>query len=113
MKISGLKEKEKLQLPPMHTMQKIPVDRAHIPTVDDFAKYSHMSVVAENDGFEGEIALLLGSDVSYVTRPLEVRTGGMYEPIAMRTPLGWIPYGVSTSGSAAVATFTERLCRAC
>ena len=90
----------------MYTMDRIPVDLENVPRREDFKKYAHMNVLEEYDEFEGDIGLLLGNDVPFVAKPLEISAGGEYEPFAMRTPLGWIPHGFSCISNVAVTTLS-------
>ena len=105
-KISKLDGKETRSLPPMYTIDRIPVDLENIPRRADFKKYKHMDVLTEYDEFEGEIGLMLGNDVPFVAKPIEISAGGEYEPFAMRTPLGWIPHGFSSISNVAVTALS-------
>ena len=105
-KVSKLDGKETRSLPPMYTIDRIPVDLENIPRRADFKKYKHMDVLTEYDEFEGEIGLMLGNDVPFVAKPIEISAGGEYEPFAMRTPLGWIPHGFSSISNVAITNLS-------
>ena len=104
--VSKLNGKETRDLPPMNTIARIPVDFGNIPRREDFAKYRHMDVLEDFNAFDGEIGLLLGNDVPFITKPLDISAGGEYEPFAMRTALGWIPHGFSCISYVAVTTLS-------
>ena len=106
LQVTKLHGGEYISLPDMYTRDRIPVEHSNIPKKDDFKAYKHMDVLEDYDAFEDDIALLLGSDVSVAEHSLETRTGGIYEPSAMLTPIGWIPRGFSNTSNAAVTNFS-------
>ena len=106
LQVAKLNSREMRSLPSMYTRDRIPVDLENIPRRDDFKDYKHMDVLEDYDAFEGEIALLLGNNVSVVSHTLDTRTGGKHEPSATLTPLGWIPHGFSSVSNAAVTALS-------
>ncbi|XP_048578061.1 uncharacterized protein LOC116619333 [Nematostella vectensis] len=56
-------------------------------------RYAHLcDVPVENTG-NGTVDVLLGLDTAALMAPLEVRRGGVTEPYAEKTPLGWVIAG--------------------
>ena len=67
--------------------------------------HTHLHDVPIGTTGEGTVDVLLGLDAAALTIPLEVRRGEATEPVAEKTPLGWVisgPVGASSSSGARV-----------
>ena len=81
-----------MEMPPTFTLDKIPVKREDIATVEDVQSWPHLNGVPLPD-VDAEIGLMIGVNCPRLLAPIEVRSGSGNGPIACRTALGWVIYG--------------------
>ncbi|XP_050688379.1 uncharacterized protein LOC126981407 [Eriocheir sinensis] len=97
--ICDLNENNFVSLPPMYTVDKIPVSRENIIRNEDLEDWAHLRSINLPE-LEVDIGLLLGINVPQALEPMEVipstTEGG---PFATRTRLGWVVFGPSTGNA--------------
>ena len=96
MKSRNLDGSEDIDLPPLLTLQEIPLNMADIPQDQDSPLY------LQNQGVkiypvDGPIEILLGSNAAQAMEPLEVVRSQQGGPFAVRTRLGWILGGAKNA----------------
>ena len=93
MKIKDLTENTCLPLPPLLTLDEIPVHQNDIQSrVHEFKYLRDQGVNIQE--IEGEVGLLLGNNAALAMEPLEIVNSENGGPFAVRTRFGWILSGV-------------------
>ncbi|KAL0146553.1 hypothetical protein M9458_058184 [Cirrhinus mrigala] len=85
-----------LTLPTLIECNKLPDNRAEIPTPDAARNHAHLKSIARKIHTldpEAEILLLLGRDIIEVHKVLEQRSGPPHAPFAQKLALGWVIVG--------------------
>ena len=90
--LSDLNENEHIPLPPVYTINCIPVSRDDIPRVQDIEKFSYLRDI-DLPRINAGIELMIGNNVPQVMEPWEVRHSQNNGPFAIRTKLGWVING--------------------
>lgn len=93
LEISDLHSQNKIELPGVFTVDKIPVTRNNIPRKQDISRWSYLSNV-DLPEIDAEIGLLIGNNVADAYAPCEIKTGARGSPHATKTLLGWIVWNV-------------------
>lgn len=97
-----------LYLPGVVVIKALPAGlTGYAATRDEIARWDHLQDIKKNLAPLKDIELLIGQDVPWALAPLEVRAGGVKEPFAVRTRLGWTVSGpISARGHTEdIATF--------
>ena len=82
------------------TVDKIPVSLKCLPKPESLKAWSHLGDVEMPSIDSNEVGVLIGTDCPEMFWTLEERRGGKRDPVARRTPLGWIVVGPITSSEA-------------
>ena len=82
-------------------VKQLPVDKRDIPTQEDLKHWSHLcntdlKIPPLPDNYEQipKVTLMIGGNIPAASMPLETISGAIGEPYAIRSPLGWIVYGL-------------------
>ena len=82
-------------------VKQLPVDKRDIPTQEDLKQWSHLcntdlKIPPLPDNYEQipKVTLMIGGNIPAASMPLETISGAIGEPYAIRSPLGWIVYGL-------------------
>ena len=74
----------------------IPCRRDSIVTAEVLSKWSHLSHIGLPPYYDNApIGILIGYHCPQVMRPLEIATGGEYEPFGWKTSVGWCVVGAT------------------
>ncbi|KAK7944331.1 hypothetical protein WMY93_000059 [Mugilogobius chulae] len=92
LEVAALDGEEFIELPKAYTQVSMPVYIENIPTKGDIKKWPHLKHV-HLPQIEGEIELLIGTNVPKALEPLEVVCSVNGGPFAIRTKLGWTVNG--------------------
>ena len=92
MKIQGTDDTQYL-LKEIRTMNELKLPSQSVDLKEITDKYCHFKGINMKSYHEATPTLLLGLPYAYLYRSQEERTGKFNEPMAKRTPLGWIIYG--------------------
>ena len=81
----------------------IPVDEQEILTQRDINKWKHMQSVKlpkldTTQACLPKVTMMIGINVPAATTPLETRVGDIGQPYAVKSPLGWLVYGLPGRG---------------
>ena len=95
--IRDLDENHCLSLPPLLTLDTIPIELNDIPAKRDNIQYL-LDKGVEVPHLEGEVGLLLGNNAALAMEPLQIVNSQNGGPFAMKTRLGWIISGVENAG---------------
>ena len=97
--IEDLEYNNRLELPPLFVLNTIPVSSDDAPTVDDLRMWPYLieGGVHFEEGFEGEVGLLLGNNVTAATEPIEIIPSQDGGPFAIKTRYGWVLGGAIRS----------------
>ena len=84
------------ELPPLYTLDTIPVTKDDIPSADDVSRWPYLldSEVSISDQTSVPVGLLIGSNAAAVMEPLRVIPGEDGGPYAILTRFGWTLGGV-------------------
>ena len=91
-KISDLSGTADIAMPPMYTLETIPVRLEDMATNEDLDQWVHLQDI-DLVRIDAEIGLLIGSNCPEALQPLEVRRSKDGGPFAVRTELGWVVQG--------------------
>ena len=87
-------------LPEIYIKEDMPITEEDIPKQEDLNKWTHLQSI-HLPGLQGikypvipKVSLMIGSNVPAASQPLETRTGKIGEPYAIKSPLGWLVYGI-------------------
>ena len=114
LQVGGLDCKTFIDLPTVYEKDIIPVTAQDAPKQEDLVKWKHLSSieVPDLDGIPDSIpkvTLMIGNNTPAVVTPLETQIGSLGQPYAVRTPVGWMIYGLPgknhTNGGAHGAYF--------
>ena len=107
-----------IDLPEAYLKDQIPVGKNEIPTERDLQRWKHLktlklpSLPGENNmNCIPRVTILIGVNVPAATTPLESKVGNVGEPYALRTPLGWLIYGVHGNASSNNTTTSAHFCK--
>ena len=79
-----------IPLPPLYTLDNLPVSRDEIPTQSDVDEWPHLhSISLPEAGQQVEVGLLIGNNCPKALEPLEVVSSEDGGPYAVRTAFGW------------------------
>ncbi|XP_078495844.1 uncharacterized protein LOC144751858 [Ciona intestinalis] len=93
--VTSLDGSVEIQIEDALSIDRIPVFPNPKPSAMELELLPHLRDLDLPDSSGGEVLLLIGTDVPYAHRVLEVRTGETKHPFAARTPLGWSLVGPS------------------
>ena len=86
--------KNKIALPPLYVIERIPAERSDIMSQDDIKKWPHLRALNIPE-LKSEVELLIGSNVPHAMEPWEViHAPSESNPFAIRTKLGWVVCGL-------------------
>ena len=93
MEVSDMSQTEFVSLPPVYSLQKIPVTPEDIPKQREVRAWSHLHDI-DIPEIDAEIGLMIGNDVPEVMEPWDIVHGqSPGEPFAVRTKVGWVVNG--------------------
>ena len=92
MEVSSLNEADFIELPPVYTLQKIPISQDDVPKTEDLEAWPHLHAVELQD-IDADIGLMIGNNVPEAMEPWTVVHGQPGEPFAIETKLGWVVNG--------------------
>ncbi|XP_033118261.1 uncharacterized protein LOC117117891 [Anneissia japonica] len=103
-------ENMEVELPIVYTKPSLPVQNWQIPSREDVESWKHLRGI-ELPKIDASIDILIGNNVPAAYAPREVRTGPQGSPYAIKTPLGWVAWGVMKPGvlSASHCTNLEKI----
>ena len=89
--VRGYSAERRITLPTAYTRHYIPLDRSHIPTNETAKCWPHLASIVNEVPvlMDYEVGLLTGYDCAQALAPRQVITGGVHEPYAQKTHLGW------------------------
>ena len=90
--LSDLDENEYIPLPPVYTIEYIPVSQDDMLNVQDVSKFPYLSDIYLPQ-IDAGIELMIGNNVPQAMEPWEVRHSEENGPFAIRTKLGWVVTG--------------------
>ncbi|XP_058817021.1 uncharacterized protein LOC131680319 [Topomyia yanbarensis] len=93
LKIQGGTEGRLLHLADAHTVKKLYLPQQTVNFKEVIDQYQHLRGLCAEEQVGEEPRLLIGLNNIYLFAPLESRIGGVDEPIAVRSYLGWTIYG--------------------
>ena len=91
--VVGVATGKGVRLEKVWTTETLPVTERSIPTNKDVMDWPHLRNIDIADLVDKKVTILIGSDVPEALCPLEVRTGKIGQPHAVRTLLGWTVMG--------------------
>ncbi|XP_047489107.1 uncharacterized protein LOC125039312 [Penaeus chinensis] len=91
--ISALTGNDLVALSNVHSQDNINICKGFMPSREDLNKWSHLKDL-EIPQFDGEVNLLIGNNNLEAYRPLEIISGEEYCPIAAKTRIGWVQWGL-------------------
>jgi len=102
-----------VDLPPVYTIDHIPLRPSSIPTRDMANNWSHLQRIAEDMPplLNCEPGVLIGFNCSHAFLPRECITGGDLDPFAVKTDLGWGIIGKTSPGTHSLEAEDESMCR--
>ena len=92
LQVSDMEEGEFIRLPPVYTLNKLPVCKQDVPRDEDLKRWPHLDEVDMQE-LDCDVGLMIGSNVPEAIEPWEVLHGKPGEPFAVRTKLGWTVWG--------------------
>ena len=98
--IGNLHGDEFIDLPDIYIKEDMPITKEDIPKQKDLNKWTHLQSISLPDlqGIEypviPKVSLMIGSNVPAASQPIETKTGKLGEPYAIKSPLGWLVYGI-------------------
>ena len=92
MEVSSMNEEDFIRLPPVYTLEKIPVSHDDIPKMQDLEAWPHLHDL-ELQCIDADIGLMIGNNVPECMEPWNVIHGQPGEPFAVETKLGWVVNG--------------------
>ncbi len=97
LQVAGIEGGEFIDLPEVYVKNNIPVSPQDMVRNDNLKEWPHLSHISLPE-LEGhaipKVTLMVGMNIPAATMPLEVITGDVGAPYGVRTPLGWVIYGV-------------------
>ncbi|XP_060596965.1 uncharacterized protein LOC132750912 [Ruditapes philippinarum] len=111
-KVSSLDKRETLDLNKVWSVRKMPISLDSLPDRREVSKWRHLDGIDLPQISEGQVELLIGSDVPEAFWVEEERRGRRGEPYAIRSLLGWSiigPAGKSTLQTAVNVNFQQSL----
>ena len=97
LQVSAVDGGEALELRDVWSTPELPISLRNLPTQQKVRQWSHLSDIQIPDVPANEVTLLIGIDNSHVFENLEERRGKPEEPFAVKTPLGWMMYGLPSA----------------
>ena len=86
---------EEVRLPPVYSIEEIPVDKEDAVNDEDIMAWDHLRGICMED--VGRVEMIIGANVPHATEPLEViQAPSEGAPYAVKTRLGWTVHGVGT-----------------
>lgn len=107
LEVLDMEEEIIVELPLVFTRPKLPVETA--AKQEDIDRWPHLAGVTVH-GIEADVGLLIGSDVSEVMEPKEIRPSKNGGPYATRTVFGWVvngPLGRAQAADTRTANFIK------
>lgn len=112
LKVSSLDKRETLDLNKVWSVRKLPISLDSMPDRREVSKWRHLDGIDLPHINEGQVELLIGSDVPEAFWVEEERRGRRGEPYAIRSLLGWSiigPAGKCTPQGAVNVNFQQSL----
>ena len=86
----------------IYVKDELPVDEDDIPKQEDINRWRHLETLklpnlnrCKGSVIIPRVTMMIGSNIPAATQPLETKTGRLGEPYAIKSPLGWIVYGLN------------------
>ena len=90
LEVSNLDKDSSIPLPPLYTLDSLPVSREEIPRQSDADDWPHLQGISLPEaGHDVEVGLLIGYNCPKALEPLEVVRSEEGGPYAVRTAFGW------------------------
>ena len=86
-----------IDLPQVFVKDSLPVSMEDVPTQPDIDKWDHLRHIRLprlTNNCIPRVTMIIGSNVPAATLPLQIVSGKMGDPYAVKTPLGWLVYGL-------------------
>ena len=108
LQISNLNQQNIVELPEVYSRSRLPIPVEAIADQQDVNRWPYLKGVTIPK-IEGEIGLLIGSDVPQALQPREFRPSENGGPFATRTVLGWVLNGLlgRIAPKSTIANFVE------
>uniref|UniRef100_A0A182JIZ3 Peptidase aspartic putative domain-containing protein n=1 Tax=Anopheles atroparvus TaxID=41427 RepID=A0A182JIZ3_ANOAO len=87
------------KIPKAHTMQRLSLPAQSVCASDLASRYGHLKDIPLPYYTGIKPRIIIGVDNFHLARPQRYAEGGEHEPIAVKTPLGWMLYGPCTGES--------------
>ena len=97
LQVGAINGGETLRLRDVWSTPDLPISLRNRPTQQTVRQWSHLSDIQIPDIPASEVTLLIGIDNAHVFKSLEERRGKPVEPFAVKTPLGWMLYGLPSA----------------
>ncbi|XP_063821243.1 uncharacterized protein LOC135071381 [Ostrinia nubilalis] len=96
--IKGKHGQKSFDISNVRAMPKLNLTNCQSVSADDISRFDYLRDLTEELCYEqAKPALIIGVDNWHLSVPLAVRHGSRCQPVATRTPLGWVLYGFSSS----------------
>lgn len=92
--ISDLGREHEMQLPPLYTLEKIPVEPSNFPQQEEVKQWDHLKDVDIPEPKIDEVGLLLGANAHLAMEPQRVIPSVNGSPFAVLTRFGWVISGL-------------------
>ena len=109
LELSDLRGENHISVKTVFSTPELPVTTINRATQEDINKWPHLSNI-QIDQIDGEVGLLIGSDVPEVLELKEIRRSQDGSPYATRTIFGWVingPLGRSSTTSCSTVNFVK------
>ena len=86
-----------IDLPQVFVKDSLPVSMEDVPTQPDIDMWDHLRHIKLprlTNNCIPRVTMIIGSNVPAATLPLQIVSGKMGDPYAVKTPLGWLVYGL-------------------
>ena len=87
-----------IDLPSVYVEGCIPTTMNNAPTQNDLDTWDHLSHIklpsVNGHNSIPHVTLMIGSNVPGASMPLEIASAGIGDPYAIKTPIGWLVYGL-------------------
>ncbi len=100
LQVSDLEGSTFIDLPDVYLQESMPVTVKDAPKQEDLDRWKHLRDIRlpelnrSRHHIIPEVTIMLGSNVPATSQPLEVKSGDIGEPYAIRSILGWMVYGI-------------------
>ena len=112
--IGNLHGDEFIDLPDIYIKEDMPITEEDIPKQEDLNKLTHLQSISLPDlqGIEypviPKVSFKIGNNVPAASQPIETKTGKLGEPYAIKSPLGWLVYGILSQTTQCLLTSAKK-----